>query len=75
VKRSQLLGLFLWRAGLLLVGAYAVIRGVRIAWGHLDLPAQLDWGLSFLAAGALLVAGSVVAERLRDRRAEGALGE
>ena len=75
MKRSQLLGLFLWRAGLLLVGSYAVVRGVRIAWRHVDLPAQLDWGLSFLAAGALLVAGSVVAERVQDYRREGPLGE
>ena len=75
MKRSQLLGLFLWRAGLLLVGSYAVIRGVRIAWQHVDLPAQLDWGFSFVAAGAVLVAGSIVAERLQDRREEGTLGE
>ena len=75
MRRSHLLGLFLWRTGLLLVASYAVIRGVRLLWRHVDLPAQIDWGLSFAAAGALLVGASLVAERIHDRRAEGGLDE
>ena len=75
MRRSQLLGLFLWRAGLLLVGSYAAFRAVRLAWKHLDLPPQIDWGLAFVAAGLLLVAVSLIAERVQDRRSEGALTE
>ncbi|MEM9382470.1 MAG: hypothetical protein AAGB93_21130 [Planctomycetota bacterium] len=75
MSRIQLVGLLLWRAGLLLAGSYTAFRLARLAWEHLDLPAQLDWGLGLVATGALMVAASFVAERLVDRRAEGALGE
>ena len=73
MRRSQLFGLLLWRAGLLLVGSYGALKLVRLAWEYWALPAQLEWGLSFLAAGALLVGGSIIAERIADRREEGAL--
>ncbi|MEM9800495.1 MAG: hypothetical protein AAGA20_09215 [Planctomycetota bacterium] len=75
MRRSQLFGLLLWRAGLLLLGSYGTLRIARLAWEHLDLPPQLDWGLGFVAAGALLVAASFVLERLSDRRTEGSLTE
>ena len=75
VRKSQLFGLLLWRAGLLLVASYSAFRIARLAWDHLDLPPQLDWGLGFVATGALLVAASLLAERVVDSRDEGALGE
>ncbi|MEM1449685.1 MAG: hypothetical protein AAF957_28855 [Planctomycetota bacterium] len=75
MSRTQLVGLLLWRAGLLLAGSYTAFRLARLAWEHLDLPAQLDWGLGLVATGVLMVGGSFVAERLADRRVEGVLGE
>lgn len=75
MRKSQLFGLLLWRAGLLLAGSYGTFRVARITWDHWSLPPQLDWGLAFLATGAAFVAGSFVAERLHDRSIEGSFEE
>lgn len=75
MKKSQLFGLLLWRAGLLLAASYTGFRAVRLAWGHLDLPPLVDWGLGCVATGVLLVAASFIAERMHDSREEGSLAE
>ena len=75
MTKTQILGLFLWRAGLLLVGSYSVLRLARLALTRLDLPAVLDWGLGLIATGTIFVAISFILERSADMKAEGGLKE
>ena len=67
---TQMVGLMLWRGGLLLVASYALWRGARLALTYADLPTQLEVGLGLAVAGAALVLGSLVAERVQDARRE-----
>lgn len=73
MRRSQLVGLLLWRSGVLLVGSYGAIQLARIAWEYWVLPPQLEWGLTFVVVGIFLVGGSIVAEAVVSRREEGTL--
>ena len=70
MRPTQLVGLFLWRAGLLLASSYSLYRVSEIALEYVDLPAQVKVGVSLAAAGAMMVLGSLVAERVVDARAE-----
>ncbi len=70
MSRIQLVGFVLWRCGLMLVSGYSTLRIARWALRQVDLPAQVDWGLGLAIAGAILVLGSLVAERVVDTRAE-----
>ncbi len=73
MRKGHLVGFLLWRAGLLLIASYSLLRVARLAWAHLDLPPLVDWGLGFAAAGVLLVGLSFVMERIQDGRLEGDL--
>lgn len=75
MRPTHLIGLLLWRGGLLLVGATALFEAVRLLLRFVDLPAQLEIGLGFLASGIVLVFLALVLERVRDYRAEGNLQE
>jgi len=75
VTRTQLVGFLFWRCGLLLVAGYTTLRIARLALQHVDLPPQLDVGLGLTIAGAALVLGSLVAERVVDARAEEGLAD
>ena len=70
MTRTQLVGFVFWRCGLMLVAGYSTLRIARLALRYVDLPAQLDLGLALTIAGAVLVLGSLVAERIVDARAE-----
>ncbi len=70
MTRLQLVGFVLWRCGLMLVAGYSTLRVARWALRYVDLPAQVDWGLGLAIAGAVLVLGSLLAERVADTRAE-----
>ncbi len=70
MSRTQLIGFVLWRSGLLLVVGYSTLRIARLALRYVDLPAQVDLGLGLTLGGAVLVLGSLVAERVVDARAE-----
>lgn len=73
VKSAQLVGLLLWRGGLLLIGAWALFEAARWFLRFVDLPLQLEIGLGLLIAGCALVVLSVILERIQDRRGEGDL--
>lgn len=66
----QLIGLICWRGGLMLVGSYTLVRGARLFFENVDLPAQVELGLSLVIAGALLVGTSLLLERMRDMKEE-----
>lgn len=73
MRGIQLIGLMLWRGGLLLVASYALFRIARIVLRHADVPPQIQVGLALASAGAVLVIASLVVERMADRREEGEL--
>lgn len=75
VTATQLIGLLLWRSGILLVASYSLFRLARWVLRFVDLPLQLEVGFGLALAGGALVFASLVIERLRDAKAEGELSE
>ena len=75
MRPIQLIGLLLWRGGLLLVAVTVLFEAIRWSLRFIDLPLQLEVGFGLGAAGALLVIASFIWERIQDRRAEGDLLE
>jgi hypothetical protein len=71
VKKAQVLGLVLWRGGLLLVGASALYHGARLVLRFVDLPVALEVAGSLVLAGLLLVLVSMVMENLEESRRGG----
>lgn len=71
----QLVGLLLWRAGLLLAASSGLYHTIEFGLRFIDLPRQLEIGLGLVVAGAVLVLGSFVMERFVDYRAEGDLSK
>ena len=73
MKKTQLVGLLLWRAGLLFAGGW----GVYESWGwllrHLEIPRQIEIALGLALTGAVFVMLSLVLERRRDALEEGDL--
>jgi len=69
MKKTHLVGLALWRGGILLVAAYLgywALRGIlRIT------DARLELAVAVFLVGLLLVFGSVIVERVQDARSEG----
>jgi len=70
VKQAQILGLVLWRGGLLFVGASALYYGARQLLRFIDLPLALQVGGSLILAGLILVLASMVMENVADSRNE-----
>ena len=70
---TQLVGLLLWRTGLMIVAGYSMFRMARLVMRYVDLPTQLEFGLGLALGGAALVLVSLVWERVQDARAEGDL--
>jgi hypothetical protein len=75
MRAPHLLGLFLWRGGLLLAGVAAAVESMRLLLRFVDLPDQLEIGVALVLAGAALVLLSLILERAADRRLEGDLRE
>ncbi len=73
MKATHLVGLFLWRGGLLLLVASGLYESSVLALKFIDLPAQLEIGLGLCITGAALVILSLILERMQDRRTEGDL--
>lgn len=65
---SQLLGLVLWRAGIVIAGGYFGILALRYILRIAD--PVLEIGVSLALAGALFVLVSVVREQMEDARRE-----
>ncbi len=73
MRRGQWIGLVLWRGGLLLAVAWGLYETVRAILRFIDVPSEVEIGLGLILAGLVLLMVSLVAERIRDRRAEGDL--
>ena len=73
MRPAQLIGLLLWRGGLILVGAWALFEAADWFLRFIELPTQLEVGLALIIAGGALVVISVILERIRDARREGDL--
>ncbi len=54
----------------MLVAGYSFVRIARFALTYLELPTQLEVGFGLAIAGAAMVIGSLVAERVVDARDE-----
>jgi hypothetical protein len=71
MKVIHVLGLVLWRGGILVVAAVLLYESVSWILRFVDLPVQLGVGLGLVTTGGLLVLVSLIAERVQDYRAEG----
>lgn len=72
---AQLVGLFLWRFGLMLASITALYRMARFLLQFVELPIQLEIGVGLLLTGFVLVLASLVMERVVDARREGDLAQ
>ncbi len=68
MKKTQTLGLILWRAGILIVAAYFLFLALRFILRITD--PVLETAVTLLLAGALFVLVSVVREQIEDARGE-----
>ena len=75
MRPIHLVGLLLWRGGLLLIGVFALIYAVGWVLRFVELPLQIEIGIGLAIAGFALVMLSLILERYRDYRAEKGLGQ
>ena len=68
MKKTQTLGLILWRTGILLVAGYFAFLALRFILQIAD--PVLEVGVTLVLAGALFVLASVVREQIQDARRE-----
>lgn len=73
MRRAQLIGMILWRGGLLLAAGWAFYEGATWILRLVEVPRQIEVGLGLVLAGLGLVLVSLILERIRDARAEGDL--
>jgi hypothetical protein len=74
VRKTHLIGLLLWRGGLLFAGGWVVFEAARRLLRLWNLPRPLEIGGGLVLAGFVLVLLSLVLERIQDARNEGDLG-
>ena len=75
MRPVHLVGLLLWRGGILLFAVWAAVETMQLLLKFVDLPAELELGVAFVLAGLALVLVSLVLERVRDYRSEEGLDE
>ncbi len=75
MTRIQVVGLLLWRGGLLIVIGAVLFEMARLLLRFVALPLQLEIGFGLCAAGVVLVLLSLILERIQDLRTEGNLRE
>ena len=68
MKKTHVVGLVLWRGGMILALAYVAYWGMRSLLTITD--PQLEIGVAVGLAGLILVFVSVVMERVQDARSE-----
>ncbi len=71
MRRTQIIGLLLWRGGLMFTGAWVAFIAARQFIRLVEVPAQVEIGLGLVLTGALLVLVSLILERAADVRREG----
>lgn len=75
MRKSQVIGLILWRGGSLFVASLLLYEGAWRLLQFIDIPMQLKVGIVLTIVGSLLVLLSLLAERITDARKEGDLRE
>ena len=75
MKHAQVVGLVMWRGGLLVVAIAAAVEFVRALLKYYELQSQLELGFAMIGAGIVFVIASMIIERMRDARTEGDLSE
>ncbi len=70
MKKTMVLGALLWRSGAILVVIAGFYESARLFLRFFDIPTQVEVGLGLLIAGFGLVLVSLLAERIRDYKAE-----
>jgi hypothetical protein len=70
MNKTQAVGVILWRGGALLAVAWGLFETARWIVRLWDVPAQVEIALGLLISGFLLVAASLIVERVRDYRVE-----
>lgn len=70
MRPIHLLGLLLWRGGLLLVVGSLIYYVCRMVLRFWRLPELVEAGLGLLLAGLVLVVLSLILERIADLRRE-----
>lgn len=75
MRKTHVIGLILWRGGLLLVGGYVLYCAVQYALRicrlfGLHIPVALEIGLGLIIAGLLFILFSIIIERIQDARRE-----
>ncbi|MDH3733881.1 MAG: hypothetical protein OEU54_10125 [Gemmatimonadota bacterium] len=73
MKKAHVLGLTLWRGGLIAAVGYAAFEALRRVLSITDT--QLELAITVVLTGVVLVFLSLVGERIADARAEGGLRE
>lgn len=69
MRWTHLVGLTLWRGGVLLVGGYLAYQVLRTVLTFTDT--QLEVAVAVFLTGLLMVFVSLVVERIQDVQAEG----
>ena len=70
MRSTHLIGLLLWRGGLLLAGVAVVVETLRALLAFVDIPREIEYGVALVLGGFLLVLVSLILERIEDLRAE-----
>ena len=73
VERWRVVGVLMWRGGLIFVAAYTFYWGSWRLIRMLDWPAQITVGLAVALAGLGLVMVSLIMERIQAAKMEGGL--
>lgn len=71
MKVSHVIGLLLWRGGLVTVATVLLYESVSWLLRFVDLPVPLEVGVGLVGTGVLLVLVSLIAERVSEYRTEG----
>lgn len=70
MRAIHVIGLILWRGGLLLAGGALLYQAARFVLRFIEVPVALEVGLALGIAGFVFVMASLVAERIQDARRE-----
>ena len=70
MRPVHLIGLILWRGGVLLAGMFVFYEAARYVLLFVSLPRQVEVGLALILVGAAFVIASLIVERVEDARQE-----
>ena len=71
MKVQHLVGLLLWRGGLLMAGGWGFYRGARLVLRYFEFPTQIEVGLSLVICGLAFVMVSLILDARTNRLAPG----